>query len=63
MSSKTTIQIDKELRVKLMNERKPHESSYGDTLRRLLDADDGGQLWTEAEIRDLAREEIQDARR
>lgn len=60
---KTTIQIDKEIRDKLREERAPHESTYGDTLARLLDAGDGGQLWTEQEIQAIAREEIEAAAR
>jgi len=61
--SRTTIEIDESLRDQLRAERKSHESSYGDTIARLLNDDTGGQLWTEAEIRDLCREEIRSARR
>jgi len=56
--SDTTIQIPTDLRNRLKDERLPHESNYGDTIRRLL-GDTGGQLWTEQEIRDVARKEIE----
>jgi hypothetical protein len=62
-SSKTTIEVAERVRDALREERLPHENTYGDTLARLLDDDTGGQLWTEAEIRDLCREEIRSARR
>lgn len=58
--SKTTIEIPTELREQLKDERLPHESNYGDTIRRLLDDGTGRQLWSEDEIRSLAREEIAD---
>jgi len=57
--TKTTIEIPSELRDELRNERKPHESSYADTIERLLGMSSGGQLWTEAEIRDIVRDEIE----
>jgi len=60
---RTTIEIDDDTRDRLRDARKPHESNYDDTLRRLLGQSSGGQLWTEAEIRDLCRDEIRDARR
>ena len=60
---RTTIEIDEDTRDRLREERKPHESNYGDTIDRLLGQSSGGQLWTESEIRDLARDEIRDARR
>ena len=56
--ARTTIEIDEHLRDRLREERKSHESSYGDTIARLLDEDTGGQLWTEAEIEDIARRVI-----
>ena len=55
--SDTTIQIPTELRKRLKDERLPHESNYGDTIERLLGDSTGGQLWTEQEIRDMARNE------
>lgn len=58
--SKTTIEVTEAIRDDLQAERKPHESNYSQTIARLLDSDDGGQLWTESEIRDLARDEIHD---
>lgn len=60
---RTTIELDEDTRDRLREERKPHESNYGDTIDRLLGQSSGGQLWTESEIRDLARDEIRDARR
>ena len=61
--TKTTIQISKELRVKLVNERLPHESNYGDTIRRLLNDGSGGQLWTKQEIQDIVDRRIEEASR
>lgn len=61
--SKTTIELSESLRDRLREERKPHETNYGDTIRRLLGDADGGSVWTEAEIRALAREEIDAAAR
>ena len=55
--SNTTIQIPTDLRKRLKDERLPHESNYGDTIERLLGDSTGGQLWTEQEIRDMARNE------
>ena len=55
--SDTTIQIPTELRKRLKDERLSHESNYGDTIERLLGDSTGGQLWTEQEIRDMARNE------
>ena len=57
--SDTTIQIPTELRKRLKDERLPHESNYGDTIERLLGDSTGGQLWTEQEIRDMARNEAE----
>ena len=57
MSEDTTIQIPTDLRKRLKDERLPHESNYGDTIERLLGDSTGGQLWTEQEIRDMARNE------
>ena len=57
--SKTTIEVLESVRDDLRDERKPHESNYGDTIRRLLNDGTGGQLWTEAEIRDMARDEAE----
>ena len=55
--SDTTIQIPTDLRKRHKDERLPHESNYGDTIERLLGDSTGGQLWTEQEIRDMARNE------
>ena len=55
--SDTTIQLPESTRDKLKDERLPHESNYGDTIERLLGDSTGGQLWTEQEIRDMARNE------
>ena len=59
MTEKTTIEVPETIRDDLRDERLPHESNYGDTIARLLDSGDGGQLWTEAEIRDMARSEAE----
>ena len=56
---KTTIEVPESVRDDLRDERKAHESNYGDTIARLLNSDTGGQLWTEAEIRDMARDEAE----
>ena len=56
---KTTIEVPESVRDDLRDERLPHESNYGDTIARLLNNDTGGQLWTEAEIRDMARDEAE----
>jgi len=56
--SDTTIQIPESTRDKLKDERLPHESNYGDTIKRLLGDSTGGQLWTEAEIREIISDEI-----
>ena len=55
--SNTTIQLPESVRDDLRDERLPHESNYGDTIERLLGDSTGGQLWTEQEIRDMARNE------
>jgi len=57
--SKTTIELPETVRDDLRDERLPHESNYGDTVRRLLNDATGAQLWTEAEIRDMARDEAE----
>jgi len=56
----TTIEIGTELRDELRKERKPHESSYGDTIERLLGASSGGQLWTEQEIKDIVDRRVEE---
>ena len=58
----TTIQIPTDLRKRLKDERLPHESNYGDTIERLLGDSTCGQLWTEQEIRDMVRDELELAR-
>jgi len=55
----TTIQIPTKLRKRLKDERLPHESNYGETIERLL-GESGGQLWTEQEIRDMAKSVVRD---
>jgi len=57
--NKTTIEIPEDTRDRLREERASHESNYGETIDRLLGNADGGQLWTEQEIRDLARDEAE----
>jgi len=59
----TTIEIDTELRDELREERKPHETNYGDTIERLLGLQSGGQLWTEQEISDIVQREIEQVSR
>lgn len=59
---RTTIELSTEIREWLQEERLPSESSYDDTLRRFR-GDERGNLWTENEIREIAREEIQEATR
>ena len=61
--SDTTIQIPTELRKRLKDERLSHESNYGDTIERLLGDSTSGQLWTEQEIRDTVRDELETLRR
>jgi len=61
--SNTTIQIPTDLRDELRDERLPHESNYGETIDRLLDDSDGGQLWTQSEIEDIVDNRIEAARR
>ena len=61
--SDTTIQIPESVRDDLRDERLAHESNYGDTIERLLGDSTGGQLWTEKEIRDTVRDELETLRR
>jgi len=61
--SKTTIELSEDLRDRLKNERKPHESNYGDTIRRLLNDGSGGQLWTKQEIQDIVDRRIEQVSR
>lgn len=57
--ARTTIEISEELKHKLREEREPHESSYGDTIERLLGESDVA-AWSEDEIRSMARAEAKD---
>ena len=61
--SDTTIQIPTKLRKRLKDERLPHESNYGDTIKRLLGDSTGGQLWTEQELNDLVDRRLELAQR
>ena len=61
--SDTTIQVPESTRDKLKDERLPHESNYGDTIERLLGDSTGGQLWTEQEIRDMIKRELEGLKR
>ena len=63
MTEDTTIQIPKELRKRHKENRLPHESNYGDTIKRLLGDSTGGQLWTEQEIQDMVQRELELAQR
>ena len=57
---KTTIQVTNRVRDQL-DARKEGDESYNTVLLRLLE--DGGQLWTEAEIRALVRREFEEQAR
>ena len=61
--SDTTIQVPESTRDKLKDERLPHESNYGDTIERLLGDSTGGQLWTEQEIQDMIKRELEGLKR
>jgi len=61
--TRTTIELPESTRDRLKEERKPHESNYGDTIERLLNEGSGGQLWTEQEIQDLIQREIEQVSR
>ena len=61
--SDTTIQIPTDLRKRLKDERLPHESNYGDTIKRLMNDGTGRKLWTEQEIRDMVQRELEVAQR
>jgi len=61
--TRTTIEIPESVRDQLKEERKSHESNYGDTIERLLGESSGGQLWTEQELRDMISREIEKAQR
>ena len=61
MSEDTTIQIPTGLRKRLKEERLPHESNYGETIERLLNGGNAGQLWTESDIREIVTDEIEEA--
>jgi hypothetical protein len=56
--SRTSIQIPKSTRDKLRQERKKHESNYGETIERLLGDSDAG-VWTKKELRKLIRDEME----
>ena len=58
MPDTTTIQISQENKQRL-DARKTDSESYDDALTRVLD--DSGVLFTEDEIRELARDEAEDA--
>jgi predicted CopG family antitoxin len=59
-SDKTTIQVTNDVRDQLDN-RKEGDESYNTVLNRLLA--DGGQLWTEDELRALIRREFEEQAR
>lgn len=59
-SDKTTIQVTTDVRNQL-DARKEGDESYNTVLNRLLE--DGGQLWTEAEIRALVQREFEEQAR
>jgi len=55
MTDTTTIQVTTDTRDDL-DSLKQGDESYNTVLRRIID--DGGKLWTEAEIRKYVRQEI-----
>jgi len=55
MTDTTTIQVTTDTRDDL-DALKQSDESYNAVLRRIID--DGGKLWTEAEIREYVRQEI-----
>jgi predicted CopG family antitoxin len=59
-SDKTTIQVTEQVRDQL-DARKEGDESYNTVLLRLLE--DGGQLWTEDELRALIRQEFEEQAR
>jgi len=62
MTEKTTIQLTKDTKALLDDERLPTEGSYDETVRRLLGAQEG-QMWTREEIRAIAKETFRDEAR
>jgi len=54
---RTTIEIPEVTKRKLREARLSHESNYGQTIERLLDADDVVFV-TESEVREIIREEV-----
>jgi len=52
--SKTTIEVPESIRDKLREERLPHESNYGDTIRRLL-GEGTTEFVTSAEVERIAK--------
>jgi len=61
MTSSTTIKLSHEAKQKLDREQLPNET-YEDTVLRLL-GDTKAKAWTEQEIRQMAREEIESLER
>jgi len=59
----TTIRVPTSVRDELIEARLSHETSYGQTIERLLGSSSGGQLWTEDEIKDIVTTEIERAQR
>jgi len=56
MTDKTTIEVSKALRDRLKEERGPHESSYEDTVWRLLG--EGKGVVSEDRVREIVRSEV-----
>lgn len=55
----TTIGVSEEVKALIDDEKQPDES-YNGTLKRLV-GEQEGTVWTEQEIRDLARDEMEQA--
>jgi hypothetical protein len=60
MSERTTVEISKQNRNALKEIRLPHESSYDETIERLLGNGEEPYL-TEEEVRQIARQEAESA--
>lgn len=58
MTDKTTIQLTNGVKARL-DDLKQGDESYNTVVKRLVE--DGGQLWTENELREIVRAEIEAA--
>ena len=57
MTKNTTIQIEKETKAQLLDERAEYESNYNDTIKRLL-GDANTPYVTETETREIVSEMV-----